>query len=196
MNGKQHLVTGLAAGAAYAGVSGQSPVLIAPLALVAGVAALMPDLDKDNALLSSWLPWLSWLVRRVSCGHRGLTHLVPLWVALAALSVYATSGTNAPWLAPLVGAWWAGGLLHLAEDAMTKDGVPLIPGLWTHWHITPRWFHFRSDSLVATLVAGLITIACIALVLVAYVPAAHDALFTGIRAVVGLPAVSAPGGAR
>ncbi len=196
MNGVPHGLSATALGAASVPLVGASPWMLAPCAIVAGIAGLTPDLDTEHSLLSSRVPWLSWLVRQVSFGHRGLTHLVPLWVALAALSVYATSGTNAPWLAPLVGAWWAGGLLHLAEDAMTKDGVPLIPGLWTHWHITPRWFHFRSDSLVATLVAGLITIACIALVLVAYVPAAHDALFTGIRAVVGLPAVSAPVGAR
>ncbi len=186
MNGKAHLATGLAAGAAYAGASGQPLALVAPCALASGVAALMPDLDKDNALLSSWLPWLSWLVRRVSCGHRGLTHLVPLWIGVAALCCYQLAPPAVGWPHALVVALCGGYLVHLAQDAMTKDGIPLIPVVWTHWHITPcRWLHFRSDSLMASAVTVVMVVGCLGVVALAYVPGALPWFDAGIRTVAG-----------
>lgn len=175
MNGKAHLATGLAAGTAYAGAFGQPLLLAAPCGLIAGFASLAPDLDLEHAMLSARLPWLSWVVRRFSFGHRGLTHLVPLWVSVAVVSIAlvttAASRARIPWLVSPVAAFWVGYFCHLAQDAMTKDGVPMIPLMWTHWHITPcRWMHFRADGLFSSCVAGVMVLMFVGVTALAYVP--------------------------
>jgi len=193
VNGEKHLVTGLVAGAAYAGVAGQPLLLVPPCALIAGFASLAPDLDLENAMLSTRLPWLSWIVRRFSFGHRGLTHLVPLWVGLAIVSAVlartAASRLGLPWLVWLptpVTAFWVGYLCHLAQDAMTKEGIPMIPLKWTNWHITPcTWMRFPSDSFRATLVTGVMVTGCVGVVALAYVPGALPWFDAGIRTVAG-----------
>lgn len=83
-----------------------------------------------------------------------------------------------------------------------------VPLPWGHWHVIPRFLTFPSDGGKREKVAlGLILLGCVAVETGAYVPAARaleahavwEAVVTldnGIRALVGLPAVSAPVGAR
>lgn len=113
----------MAAGAAV----GAAAVPACPMAgaAVGAAAALLPDIDHPGSAVGRRLRPLAVLLEEV-WGHRSLTHT--LWFALPAGLLL---GLLALWLglpAGCVLAGAAGGLSHLALDALTRAGVePLAP---------------------------------------------------------------------
>ena len=89
---------------------------------VAALGALLPDIDHP----SSWLGRRLWPVSRplsMVLGHRGLTH--SLLAVIGGLAVLGAVEPG-PGLARLAGPLALGYLSHLAADALTPSGVPLL----------------------------------------------------------------------
>lgn len=117
MMAASHVVVGASAWAVAAGLSdlpGADPQALTAAAL----GALLPDIDHPQS-------WAGRRLRIVSVplsalvGHRGITHsLVAVIAALAALAVLGSTYAAAPVA--------VGYLSHLAADALTPSGVPLL----------------------------------------------------------------------
>lgn len=95
--------------------------LSAPGVGAAWAGAVLPDvLDQKRAALSRNRQ------RAFNRIHRGTTHWFGWWLAVWALGLAgAVPDLPAPWVAGL----GLGGLSHVALDACTTAGVPLVP--WT-----------------------------------------------------------------
>jgi inner membrane protein len=175
MLGRSHATIGAAAGVAAAHLLGTESVLARAIhapgpaagalaavatALIAGplaaVAALMPDLDEPGSTLGALLPdWWHHLTH----GHRRSTHsllaVAVVWAGvhygLAALGV---SGFAAELLTALIVVGMAS---HLAADAITDHGVPL---LWPiRWHFRLPLFRTGSWLEHATVTAAVLATA-------------------------------------
>jgi membrane-bound metal-dependent hydrolase YbcI (DUF457 family) len=93
--------------------------------LMAGFAALWPDIDHRKSMVGRWVPILPRLLK-----HRGITHSAvglaavsgALWVAFIHLPQW-----QAMWMAAFVG--YASGI---AGDVMTQNGVQLFWPLKPH----------------------------------------------------------------
>lgn len=117
------LVRGLGAPDAFVGVAALAGAPIAAL------AALLPDLDDPGSTLGALLPrW--W--HRLTPGHRGCTHSL-LAVALVTLLVHTLAGAVGLGGLTLTVLVAAGMLSHLAADAVTDRGVPLLWPLRQHF---------------------------------------------------------------
>jgi len=75
-----HIVVGQFAYLVAALTAGHPPAL--PEAAAAGVAALLPDLDKRTGYVGRWLPWLSGPIES-AVGHRTATHSLLAVAAVA-----------------------------------------------------------------------------------------------------------------
>ncbi|WP_432719962.1 metal-dependent hydrolase [Jeongeupia wiesaeckerbachi] len=102
--------------------------------IVAGAAALLPDIDHPKSTLGRWLPGISGAIAKLF-GHRGITHSLLAILALAYGLLQAQLADQA-W----VRAICIGALSHLAGDLLTPRGVPL---LWP-------WRHRFSLPLLVT----------------------------------------------
>lgn len=110
MQGKTHLLIGMAAGLAL------SQPVTAPLGIIlGGIGGLLPDIDHPNSSISRKLYPLRWLIFWLP--HRTLTHSI--WAALAML-------LPALLIHPLLICLWAGYTLHIAADMATQRGIPLL----------------------------------------------------------------------
>lgn len=129
MNGKTHLLTGLAAGFL---LSQSVPPDQAGLIIAAtSIAALAPDIDHPQALITSFVPFgslISWAVG----GHRGITHTA-LAGFVAGGIVYLLTDNSVLALAVCVG-WF----LHLIGDMFTPSGVPLLLPVRWRFRMLPR----------------------------------------------------------
>jgi len=137
---------------------------LAPLTAAASLGALLPDLDASSSTLKGWrigglrpLAPLAALLHR-TLGHRGLLHSLWGFVAAALL------------LSPL-GLWewrlWLGLCLgyasHLAGDACTKSGIPLLYPNRRRWHLLPPGLRLSTGSQAEEVV--LVALACLDLLL-------------------------------
>lgn len=199
MNGKAHRLTGVIVGATYGAVS-PWPAMALPCAAIAACAALAPDLDTRKSIATTFvnrtiiLRPLRWFAALISGGpdnHRATTHWLPLWAVLGYGAVY---GLHPVWWAHMALTAFAGGyLLHLAEDAMTIDGIPVVR-LWVvpllrlpllvpggHWHILPPKVRFPSGAPKREKIAvGLILLGCAVVVSDHYSPQAHAAYMVAV----------------
>ncbi len=121
MLARSHLI---AAAAAYAGAV-QADLL--PLAMGPAVACLIgglaPDLDHPRSTAGRVLPWLS-APLAATFGHRGALHSL-LGFALAAAAAFWLAQTF--WLPDALALAFAVGYLsHLAADALTYQGIPIL----------------------------------------------------------------------
>lgn len=102
--------------------AGIVPPLGAEGAAAASLGALLPDIDHP----SSWIGRRLWPVSRplsMVLGHRGLTHsLLAVIGGLAVLALMEPARGLARLAEPLA----LGYLSHLAADALTPSGVPLL----------------------------------------------------------------------
>lgn len=125
---RTHFLAGAAAGMLLAGHADIKTAAIS--AGVAGVAALLPDLDDPHSKLGRIVPIVSWAVKKV-VGHRG-----PLHSLLGAGVVYVLAATflrmGHPYLVPVV---VAGYVSHLAVDSINPQGVPWLWPLKIHFKI-------------------------------------------------------------
>lgn len=140
-----------------------------PLAAVAAVGALMPDLDATQSLIRStqvagirpFVPIAA--ILHSTFGHRGLIHSA-LGLLLFCLLVAV----------PLA-FWWGalpslvlalGYASHLAADACTKSGIPLLYPRKVRFHLMPPPLRLSTGSQAED--AVLIAFALLALMLVLY----------------------------
>jgi len=192
MDGTRHRLTGFVVGGTYGALSPWPLLMVVPCAVVGATAALMPDLDTPKSIATTFVNktiilrparWFAALISGGPNNHRTTTHWLPLWGFVAYLSYVA----DVPlWAHILLTAFWIGYFLHIAEDAMTTDGVPLmvlrrvpllgLPIVWPggHWHILPWGLRFKSGSPVRERIAvGLIVAACVVALTDHYIPQAH-----------------------
>lgn len=126
-----------------------TPDTLAPLIICAALGALLPDLDANSstikylsvARIQPFAP-VAYVLSR-DLGHRGATH------SLLGLGVFTVL------ILPLLWFWpwtlWAALVLgyasHLAADACTKSGIPLLHPRKVRYHLLPRGWRFTTGSL-------------------------------------------------
>ena len=117
---RSHALIGGAAGVAMAHATGASMLAGG---IVAGMAALLPDLDHPHSAVGRLLPrW--W--HRLTPGHRGPTHSLVWCLALALAAHLAGAAMSGEPIGPLLAlAVLAGSLSHVLADGLTVAGVPL-----------------------------------------------------------------------
>ena len=135
-------------------VTGQA---IGSLAVIAAGAALLPDLDAQRSRIRSLalgpvkpLDPLGALLSG-AWGHRGPLHSLP---GLAAFGLIAALPLALRWGGEYGAAFLLGYGSHLALDAMTRHGVPLLPscgqdGQWgfrRRRHLLPPRWRFVTGS--------------------------------------------------
>jgi len=121
MNGRSHIVLGLACGITAA-AAGYVPFTFASLGMAA-LGSLTPDIDTERSMLGCRLPWLSRTLSRC-VGHRTVTHAlaVPLLLGLAAIH-FGGMGL----LRSAMGSFLIGYASHIAGDLVTGGCWALYP---------------------------------------------------------------------
>lgn len=169
MMGRTHLISGVAVGLATVGIAPAGFGAGAVWVSLVAVASMAPDLDHPSATLTLKLRYLGslvcwavtvlsrWAFRRVQGpadrgdgGHRHLTHTLVSGPAagLVTVGVWALLPAGLPvgcWTAGLAVTigWWT----HIAGDAITKSGCPL---LWPLEIRRRRWHRPRLPRPVLT----------------------------------------------
>lgn len=130
MTGRTHLLAGAAAGAALLSLRGAGAVdpkgAVAALG-AACLGALMPDIDHPGSLLNRGAGPAG-AVPGLFLRHRGPTHSLAAALAAWAVASWLCAARGLPGAVAL--AALAGHLSHLALDALTPGGVPLLWPLW------------------------------------------------------------------
>lgn len=125
--------------------------------MAAAVGGLLPDIDHPKSALGRRIPFIS-IPLSYLVGHRGVTHsLMAVVVMLILLSLAAfTMDTR---IALLVAPVCLGYLSHIAGDAMTPSGVPLL------WPNRKRYTLnlFKTTSVLESVFVGMFTISVVVL---------------------------------
>lgn len=119
MNYQTHFAGGLAAGAALVSFTHAPPGAMLPALAVAGLAALLPDIDHGGSLPNKLLGIGGTVVSAV-VSHRSATHSLMAVFAL----VFALGLLGVPQLYVLAAG--AGALSHLVLDSLNPQGVPWL----------------------------------------------------------------------
>ncbi|MGC4376392.1 metal-dependent hydrolase [Fictibacillus sp. Mic-4] len=137
MEGKTHIVGGLAAGIIYITAAGD--VAHEGLFFASCIAgALLPDICHPNSIIGRKLSFLSFLVNK-TFGHRTFTHSLIFMLMLTLLFMYTSFPGDMEW-GILVGVF-----SHLLLDALTKEGIQLLWPL----HIRVRApFHIKTGGML------------------------------------------------
>jgi inner membrane protein len=121
---------------------------IGPAVAAATLGSLLPDLDAAHSKLKHWQIggvrplWLMGELLYRQLGHRGLLHSL---AGLAGVALIALPGVP----------WWgwaaAAGLIlgygsHLATDACTRSGIPLLYPRPQRRHLLPQGLRFVTGS--------------------------------------------------
>jgi inner membrane protein len=126
-----------------------TPDTVAPLVACAALGALLPDLDATDSLakqlsiarIQPLAPVAAILAR--DWGHRGAMHSLVGWIVFGILIL--------PLAFWLQWTWWAALLLgyasHLAADACTKSGIPLLYPSRKRYHLLPKGWRLTTGSL-------------------------------------------------
>ena len=128
MNGKTHLLTGIAAGVLLSRYDPETKVAIIT---AASIGSLLPDIDHPRALISSFIPGgfiFSWIMG----GHRGITHTILAGFVAGGLAYLITDH----WYIALALA--VGWFTHLLGDMLTPSGVPLLLPFQWRMRLLPR----------------------------------------------------------
>jgi membrane-bound metal-dependent hydrolase YbcI (DUF457 family) len=164
-----HQIAGVGLAAATAAALDAPAGTVALVLAGAWLGSLLPDADRAGSRIyrSRRLERRVWPLRLLGglariplrllilLGHRGLTHSLVAAGGFAALA----------WLAaPAFGAGLAiGYLAHLAADACTPSGVPLLAPLsGRRFHLLPRRGRIPTGSLRELAVAALLTAGAVA----------------------------------
>ena len=144
-----------------------TPQDVGALAVLAAGAALLPDLDAQRSKIRSLalgpvrpfdplgaLFYGAW-------GHRGPLHSLP---GLAAFGLACALPLSLRWGGEYGGALLLGYGSHVALDAMTRHGVPLLPargrdGRWgfgRRSHLLPRALRFVTGSAAEDVLQALL----------------------------------------
>ena len=143
------------------------PEQLAPLSLLAALGALLPDLDASQSQIkhlsiagvTPFAP-IAILLNR-TLGHRGLLHSALGWgIATLILIPLAFFGGTAVPLALSLGY-----ASHLATDACTKSGIPLLYPSRKRYHLLPRLLRLTTGSMAEEAVFALFAVAVAGLML-------------------------------
>lgn len=131
---RTHFLAGAAAGLLLN--SHADPKTMAVSAGIAGIAALLPDLDDPHSKLGRLVAPASWVVK-VTVGHRGPLHSLLGAVVMTLLAVFILRFWYAhtevyDHLVPLIAA---GYLSHLVIDTLNPAGVPWFWPVRTHFRL-------------------------------------------------------------
>ena len=139
MRAGTHIVAGVAVGYIVGVAAAWTPLSIAALGALSGLAAMAPDIDHPQSAIRRKTGILGtaaafWMT------HRGITH------TLVAAAVFAL--VCALLFRVEVAAAMAGGYLtHLILDACTPSGVPFFgPLTWRRFHLLPGGLQVRTGS--------------------------------------------------
>lgn len=168
MNRGGHASTGAASGALVGVTVSSGPLAALICTGIGGIAALWPDIDHRNSTITTTLgpvgTPLSWIARKASLGvytitatskdtpeaggsHRGLTHTAVAGIAAGA-AVWALLAVLGVGDAAVYGLATAVGIVtHIAGDALTATGVPL---LWPIKIRGERWYACRMPLITIT----------------------------------------------
>jgi membrane-bound metal-dependent hydrolase YbcI (DUF457 family) len=132
-----------------AALTHQPPAVAVGGSLLAGVAALAPDIDHRGSTITRafaiiTVP-LSWLVRHGPGGdHRHLTHSVAGWLVWSAGWLLAATHWGWPlWVAWALAAGWAN---HIVMDMLTISGCPLLWPRLVKYHLLPDGLRVRCGT--------------------------------------------------
>lgn len=119
MNGRTHLLLGLAVAVPIAAIAPQDNALRALVIAVGGIGGLLPDIDHPKSIISGYIWGVGGAVR-LAASHRTYTHTILFVAALLGL-LFAIKAPQ--WII----AATAGGLIsHLLADMLTVAGVPIL----------------------------------------------------------------------
>jgi inner membrane protein len=130
--GTTHMAFGAACGAAYAVITRNSDASVVA-AGIAAFGALLPDIDHPYSTFGKKVKFISWPIAAVF-GHRGITHSLAAIIAMAGGLVYLGIGGH------VAATLCVGYLSHLAADALTPSGLPLM------WQNTQK-YHLAGGLL-------------------------------------------------
>ena len=144
-----------------------NPELVAPLAILAALGALLPDLDASQSQIKHlsvagirpFAP-LSSLLNR-AFGHRGLLHSLLGWsiMTLLLLPLALILGITVPLTISL------GYASHLTTDACTKSGIPLLYPGRKRYHLMPRLLRLTTGSAAEDAIFAIMAVAVAGLML-------------------------------
>ena len=133
----------------------------------AALGSLLPDLDAAESKIKHLQiggvkPFLlpSQLIHRQT-GHRSLLHslMALVYIALFGIVISACLG-------PVVAlALWLGYAVHLAADACTRAGIPLLYPRPKRFHLLPKRLRIVTGSLAEDVVFALLSMSVLALLL-------------------------------
>lgn len=151
MNGRTHLLTGIAGGLMLATITPQPQQ---QLLIFGGVVlgSLLPDIDHPQSIISGWIPFGSLVLGLARVGHRTLTHSL-LAIAVVILVPYAYIFFAAEQYVYVVSRAIAGGMvIHIIGDMATAKGVPLLYPLGGYWKFAPGKLLFLTGWLIESVV--------------------------------------------
>lgn len=116
MQGKTHIIGGVAFGLAWASYTGTDPIL---LTASSALGAVIPDICHTGSKIGKKLPALSFVVSKVF-GHRTFTHSLCFLVGAAWLM------SNLPIERSIAIGIIVGMFSHMVLDACTKNGIKFL----------------------------------------------------------------------
>ncbi|ADQ45575.1 membrane-bound metal-dependent hydrolase [Caldicellulosiruptor kronotskyensis 2002] len=116
MRGYTHLAFALAAASSIQ-VLTHKDVLSLPV-MVAGISALLPDIDHTDSLLGRKIKPISWLINKL-LGHRTITHSLDFAIGLCVIILLTSKFSYWAWMFAL------GYITHLLLDSLTRTGIKL-----------------------------------------------------------------------
>ncbi len=161
MNGKTHLLFGLAVGVDVG-------FMLVPGAdcftFMAGAAlgSVLPDIDTPKSVLGEKLPMISYPLNKIF-GHRTITHapLIPAGVLLLNTMIHAVLPYPMGLNGFIMGLCF-GVLLHIIQDILTYKGVPLLYPFIRKANAQGRYFSLRkagsNDIMNIFITLGMISI--------------------------------------
>lgn len=119
MNGRTHLLTGLAVGVALGASTGDYATAV----IGSAIGALLPDIDHPQSILSGWLPGIGVFRWALGVKHRGITHTALFGVGVMVICEIISKRLGVPGLSVAVGV---GILSHLILDMLTPMGIRML----------------------------------------------------------------------
>ena len=125
--------------------------------MAAGFGGLMPDIDHPHSALGRRIPFISIPLSHL-VGHRGVTHSLLAVIAILVLLPVAAFTMDTR-ITMMVAPMCIGYLSHIAGDALTPSGVPLL------WPRRKRYTLnlFKTTSLLETVFIGVFTVSVVVL---------------------------------
>ncbi|ACM61514.1 inner membrane protein [Caldicellulosiruptor bescii] len=116
MRGYTHLAFALAAASSIQVLAHRSALSLE--VAVAGISALLPDIDHPDSLLGRKIKPISWLINKL-LGHRTITHSLDFAIGLCVVVLLSSNFSYWAWMFVL------GYMSHLILDSLTLSGIKL-----------------------------------------------------------------------